>query len=198
MDLGTLYTIYKDNTTNFRILGGFLIAVLIVGGYVQTILLNTLIFGYLCYKTIELLTLVPHGDDSEVLRQKGVYYTECSTDLLKQWVVFSSLIVLEYFLGFLVGIIYTSLKLALFVFLLQDNPNIFLIYNFLIIPVYTRYQSYISQLFSFLELKANTLKTREPGDPSQIRKSYNVLYWLTDKLPFLERFVSRPKLKKIE
>lgn len=186
MDLGTLYTIYKDNATNFRVFCGFLLTTFVLGGYVQTILLNTLIFGYLSYKSMEFLNTTYADAD----KTKTVY-----TGLFKQWVVFSTLIVLEYFLGFLVGVIYTTMKLIGFVYLLQDNPNLFLVYDYGLLPFFSRYDIYIGQLFSYLESKANTFRSIEPDKQ---RVNYNVLYWLSDKVPFLGRFITKPKQKKLE
>jgi len=187
MDLGTLYTVYKDNATNFRILGALLLITLVLGGYVQTILLNTLIFGYLSYKTMGL-----SGTRAQMAADE---HTKTTNHLLKQWVVFTTFIVLEYFLGFLVGIIYTAFKLTAFVFLLQDNPNLMIVYDFILLPLYSRYENYIGQAFSYLEEKANNFRSIEPTKP---RINYNVMYWFADRVPFLERFITRPKLKKLE
>src|SRR3990172_6946939 len=127
MDIGTLYNIYKDNTTNIRVLCGILLITFILGGYVQTILINTLIFGYLSYKSMETL-----GTASTTRADE---YVQLSNHILKQWIIFSTCIVLEYFLGFLVGIIYTSLKLVGFVFLLQNNSNLLIVYDYGLLPL---------------------------------------------------------------
>jgi hypothetical protein len=180
MDLGTLYTICKDNTNIFKIIGGFLLAAFVLREYVQNVLLNVLIFSYLSYKSMTLLNSIHAESDL--------------TQLLKYWVIFAALIIIEYFVSSWIGIIYTVVKLAAFVLLLQNHPYLTTLYDYGLVGVFDRYESSADKIFSYLEDKANSLRTADTNIP---HKNYNVLYWFAEKIPYLGQYIKRPKQKKL-
>lgn len=189
MDVATLYTIYNDNASNLKNAGLFFLGLFVMSGYMQVMVINTLIFGFLGYKTMTFLTSMP--SDPELQSEN---LTNQST-LLKQWVVMSSLVVIEYFLGGFLGTIFVVLKLGAFVVLLQNSSQLLTVYDTLLSTLFTKYQSQLDRVFGYLEAQANTIRTREVGAE---RKSYNILNMLATRFSFLERFVTVKKVKKLE
>lgn len=189
MDVATLYTIYNDNASNLKNLGLFFLGLFVMSGYMQVLVVNTLIFGFLGYKTMTWMTNM--NTDPELMSEA---LTNQST-LLKQWVTMSALIVLEYFLGSLFGTLFVIFKLGAFIVLLQNSHQLLAVYDTLLVTLFVKYQDQLDTVFNYLEAKANTLRTR---DVNVERKSYNILNMLASRFPFLERFVTVKKVKKLE
>ena len=189
MDVATLYTIYNDNAGNIKSVSLFFLGLFVMSGFMQVMIINTLIFGFLGYKTMTFLTNMKN--DPELMSET---LTNQST-LLKQWVVMSALVVLEYFFGSFLGTIFVILKLGAFVVLLQNSPQLLTIYDALLTTLFTKYQTQLDNVFGYLETQASTVRTREIGAE---RQNYNVLTMLANRFPFLERFVQARKVKKTE
>lgn len=189
MDVATLYTIYNDNVVNIRSASLFFLGLFVMSGFMQVMIVNTLIFGFLGYKTMTFLTNMKN--DQELMSET---LTNQST-LLKQWVVMSALVVVEYFLGSFLGTIFVILKLGAFVVLLQNSPQLLTFYDTLLSTLFTKYQAQLDNLFGYLETQAGTIRTRDIGTE---HKNYNVLNMLATRFPFLERFVQVRKVKKTE
>lgn len=187
MDVATLYTIYNDNVTNIKGLGLFFLGLFVMSGFMQVMVINTLIFGFLAYKTMSWLTQPVPTDQSEAVTAQTV--------LLKQWVVMSSLVVLEYFIGSFFGTLYIVLKLGAFVVLLQNSPQLLTIYDSVLSTLFVKYQDQLDQGFKYLEEKANTIKSR---DLNVERKNYDVMNMLRERFPFLDQLLSARKVKKTE
>ena len=145
-----LYTILKDNQGTVKIAGFAVMCTLMLSGYIQTLLINTLILSYLSYKTF-----------------KNINQPPTHTNLLKYWVCFSMLSVFEVglsyiFSTFMMSVIYNAIKIGGFVLMLQNNETILIAYDGVIVPLFSKYETYIDSWFSTLETKAQQYKSVTP------------------------------------
>lgn len=152
MNTGKVYALLSDNKGTLKLLGiGFAI-VLLFSGYIQTMLINTLIFGYLSFNTMKFLkTANPEQHAPHMI------------ELLKHWTCFTVLIVAEYFLScvfsfLFMSLIYNTIKVAGLVLLLQNNVNLSLLYDQVLVRVFNKYEDSMTSAFGYLENKANSFR----------------------------------------
>lgn len=152
MDLGQIYTYLNANNNLLKGIGSVLAVVLFLNGYIQHLLVNTCIFGYLIFCTMKFLKNVDNLENCEQM-----------IELLKYWTCFSVLITVEYFFslvfgGLIMTFLYSALKVVGLVLLLQDNQLLIMIYDIVLCPIYNKNEQQMQQLFTVLENKANNFR----------------------------------------
>ena len=152
MDLGQVYTYLNANNNVLKAIGGVFAVVLFLNGYIQHLLVNTCIFGYLIFCTMKFLKNVDNLENCDQM-----------IELLKYWTCFSVLITVEYFFslvfgGLLMTFLYSALKVVGLVLLLQDNQLLIMIYDIVLCPIYNKYEQQMQQLFTVLEDRANNFR----------------------------------------
>lgn len=177
MILGQTYTYFSDNNSAIKYIAIMLSIMLFVSGYVQHLLTNTCILGYLLFTTMKFLKT--NSSDP--------------TDLLKHWSCFSFLITFEYFFslvfgGLLMTFLYNVVKVIGLIMLLQDNQNLLLMYDICLTPLYNKYEQQIDQLFIILEDNANNFRTTNKITPNQ----YNIGSYIN---PYIEILFSLVGIK---
>lgn len=194
MELGKYYTIFRENQTVMQMVGLATLCTLILSGYVQTLLINTCIFGYLSYRTMKFMKVLTNENMLENVPAMIV--------LLKNWCGFSMVIVMEYFVScvfsfFFMSIIYNAMKIVGLVLLLQNNVNLVMLYDTCIGSLFNKYENNIDQIVTLLELKAEMFREISGNDIS----NYNVLNYINNK-PYsnylLSLFGYRNSKKKAE
>jgi len=186
MDLGKVYSILQDNRNTVKLFLTALCITLFFSGYIQNILINTCIFGYLGFNTIKFLKKSTPENQSTLI--------PLMIDLLKQWTCFSVLIVTEYFassiFSFLfMSIFYNAIKVVGLIMLLQNSQNLLTIYNFGIVPLFNRYEQYIEQVFKFLESKSDNF--REVSNTKEV--NYSVYTYVEPYVNMFWAFTSSVK-----
>ena len=145
MDLGQVYTYLNANNNALKVTGCLFAVVLFLSGYIQHLLINTCIFGYLVFCTMKFLKNADNLENCDEM-----------IELLKYWTCFSVLIIVEYFFslvfgGLLMTFLYSVLKVVGLVLLLQDNQLLTIIYDVVLCPVYDKHEQQMEKLFTMLE-----------------------------------------------
>lgn len=191
-----IITFFESNKQYYNMMFIAMMTALVLSGLIQNFLLNTIIFGYLSYKTIRKLNTLSNDSspETEIFLLSKLNDT---TRLLKNWTCFSVLItceqILSYFFGFgFVSILYNGFKIFGLITLLQSDNNITLIYDYIVIPLFNRYESLIDMFVTTMETKANEFKT------SNSETNYNLGDILYKYMPIKLFSDNQTLLKKME
>lgn len=193
---GQLYAFLDSNKQYYNMMFIAMTSALVLSGVIQNFLLNTMIFGYLSYKTIKKLNGLYDGSNSDndlIL----LFKLNDTTKLLKNWTCFSILItgeqILSYFFGVgFVSILYNGFKIFGLTTLLQSDNNITLIYDYFVIPLFNRYESFIESIIINMESKANEFKS------TNTETNYNLGDIIYKYLPTNIFNIYSSKVKKME
>lgn len=186
MNIGQILAIVNDNKSNIKLFGIAFMITLFFSGYIQNVLINTCIFGYLSFNTIRFIKNAKMPESSLIPM----------TQLLKQWTCFSLLIVAEYlfssiFSFFFMSIFYNSFKVVSLILLLQNNQNLLLVYDIGILPLFNSYEHYMELAFNTLENEANKFKSL-PEQNKEI--NYNIYEHIKPYVEKVRSFVSTVKV----
>lgn len=190
MDLGKLYTVFQDNQNTLKLFSFALLCTLVLSGHTQTLLINTIIFGYLSYKTMKFLSSCNENTQEN---------THQMVTFLKYWTGFSLLCVFEYLLSCLfsyifMNVFYNALKLVYFVLLLQNNEILLMVYGMFFVPLFSNCELHLEQFFTMLELKAQEFK-QSPGNENVNYSLYKYVEPYHNK--FL-KFIGRSPTNKLK
>lgn len=177
MEIGQILAILNDNRHNIKLGSMGIMVALFFSGYIQNILINSCIFGYLSFKSMKYLEDSTNKEYSDVL--------------LKQWVLFSGFIVSEYILSMLfslmfMSVIYNGLKVAAMILLLQDSYNLMFMYDLAMVPFYNSIKGNVESFYGYLESEADKFKSKSK-ELSVDKKDYNVMNFI---MPYVNKVKS--------
>lgn len=188
MDIGKAYSILHDNRNTIKLFLTALCITLFFSGYIQNILINTCIFGYLAFNTMKFLNDKDKPSEPEQIK--------LMTDFLKAWTGFSALIVAEYFLSLVfsfvfMSIFYNAIKVVGLIMLLQNSNKILIIWSVLLVPLFNRYEHIMGQAFGFLEDQARNFK-----ESNKKEVNYSVYTYIEPYVNKILSFTSSVKVEK--
>ena len=159
MDLTIVYKIYQDNNEYTTLLLSTGLLGLFFFGQLQNLLLNSLIVGILAHKSLILLTMKEENESGVDLATNSVY----SKIILKKYIIFTQIILVEQFLGWIWGAGFIILLLNIFkiacLLLTLQGDNSFLIVNDLVIsPLFRKYENTLNKYVDKLRDRANELQ----------------------------------------
>jgi len=197
MDIGKAYSILNDNRNTIKLFLTALCITLFFSGYIQNILINTCIFGYLAFHTMKFLIGSSEEHNKEKNKQSEQEQIKLMTNLLKYWTSFSALIVAEYFLSLIfsfvfMSIFYNAIKVVGLIMLLQNSKNLLLIWSVCLVPLFNQYEQLMEQAFGFLEDQSKVF--RETSNTKEV--NYSVYTYIEPYVNKALSFVTSVKVQK--
>lgn len=172
MNLDKLFLILSDNSDNITLLTSLLVVACVLLGVSSTVLINIYFLVQISHTTVKVLS----GEQQS---------TEQHVFLLKQWVVFASVMVLEYLLSILSGnipstLIYNMIKTGvLFTFLREDN-RVIEFYDQVLTPSYLNYQVTLQKIAGIVFSQAEQYRNTKSDD-----QNYDMLSKIKSYMPHL-------------
>ena len=175
MDLTILYKIYQDNSEYTTLLLSTGLLGLFFFGQLQNLLLNSLIVGILAHESLILLTMKEENESGVDLATNSVY----SKIILKKYIIFTQIILVEQFLGWIWGagfiiLLLNIFKIACLLLTLQGDNSFLIVNDRVISPLFRKYETTLNKYVDKLRDRANKLQHNNDKTVSSIN-SYNII-----------------------
>ena len=197
MNIGQILAVVNDNKYNIKLCGIAFAITLFFSGFIQSILINTCIFGYLSFNTIRFLKNFKMDALNDLELRDDIIIMH---NLLKHWTCISALMITEYFLSTIfsfmfMSLFYNTIKMVSLILLLQNENNLMLIYELAVLPLFNMYEQYMELGFNALEEEAKKFKVKSKGLQEE-EVNYNLYKYIEPYVNKVKSFVSTTKVEK--